>query len=64
MIHKLEESTTRDMAESIFPTKHHSKMALAVIEYIAEESKGDNPRADIATLKGFVKFLIDKKGYN
>jgi len=69
MIYKFEEDTLREVAERLFPTKQHTKLAKSVVEYIAEECKktqldDTSPRLDLGTLQGFVEFLIKEKGYN
>lgn len=61
----IEPTTASDLARVLFPSNAHSKLALSVAEFFLEENtyKGDAD-VDVKTLRGFVNFLITKKGYN
>jgi len=61
----IEYATATDLARVLFPTHAHSKLSLSVAEFFLEENihKSDAD-VDVKTLRGFVDFLITKKGYN
>lgn len=73
MTQHIEETTYRDVATALSPKHQHSKLARAAVEFMLDEldmNPAPNtirtapPRVDVATLQGFVEFLITKKGYN
>lgn len=69
----VEEATYRDVASAIGGKHQHTKLARSAAEYMfrelgvnmtPNEERLSAPRCDIATLEGFIDFLITKKNYN
>lgn len=61
----IDEQAVEEMTRHIFPKHHAKKLAKAAIEHFIEENHM-NPDADVnmKTIKNFIYYLIDKKGYN
>ena len=64
-IKELQLETKRDVAEIVIPTHKNSKLATCVAEYLLVACNDEvHANFDIGTLRGFVDFLITKRGYN
>ena len=65
MNHPLEENTISDMSHAIFGKAGHSKLAKSFVEFINEEAASSSQAPiEITSIKRFVLYLINKKGYN
>ena len=64
MIYAPSETTIHDMLTVLFPHHQHKKAARTAVEFFIYSFQNQkDPHADMATLRGFVDFMIEK-GYN
>ena len=64
MIHTTNETTIADMITVLFPQHQHKKAARTAVEFFIQSFQTQkDPHADMATLRGFVDFMIER-GYN
>lgn len=68
----IDQETKDQLAEVLIPYARHSKLAEAAADFFIQEHTNRipgtdevaEPRIDTRTLRRFVDFLINKKGYN
>jgi len=67
--HPLSEDIVRELAEILIPKHKNKKLARSAAEFLNAEGfdsnlTGRTPSFDVGTLRAFVDFLINKRGYN